>query len=166
MTAQAHERLILEGTETSMAFCPPIPHDHPQIATLTDEEVSAGIKAGTISRFIHSTACWRHYIGTWELKEGRLYLVSIDGIYRVTSETPIFADWVTTVLRIPEGQLLHYVHMGFGSVYEFEIHLKIEKGVVVQERRIDNRSKDFSDRQLGWENLPGRENRFDGDDME
>jgi hypothetical protein len=55
--------------------------------------------------------------------------------------------------------------MGFGSVFEFETHLKIEKGVVVEERRIDNRDKDVDTRQLGWDNLPGSENRFDGDDL-
>ncbi|HEX2623395.1 MAG TPA: hypothetical protein VHL11_24710 [Phototrophicaceae bacterium] len=165
MTAQFHEHLILEGTPTSMAFCPPIPTDHPQIVALTQEEVSAGIEAGAINRFVHSTACWRGYIGTWELKDGKFYLVSISGHFKVISPEPIFADWVTAVLRIPEGERLHYVHMGFGSVYEFERHIKIEKGLVLDERRIDNRNKDVSKRDLGWENLPGGENHFDGDDL-
>lgn len=61
--------------------------------------------------------------------------------------------------------MLHYVHMGFGSVYEFETHLKIEKGIVVEERRLDNRGKDFNHGDLGWKNLPGGENTFDGDDL-
>jgi hypothetical protein len=151
MTAQAHERLILEGKETSMAFCPPLP-DHPRVIPTENR--------------ILSTGCWRGYIGTWELKDGKLYLVSIKGGYRLDGDAPLFADWVTAVLRIPEGEMLHYVHMGFGSVFEFENHIKIENGVVVQERRIDNRDKDFSSRSLGWENLPGSENRFDGDDMD
>jgi hypothetical protein len=165
MTAQVHERLILEGKQTSMIFCPPIPKDHPQIVELTEAEVDRRMETGDISPFIHSTACWRRYIGTWELRDGRLYLVQIEGQYYITGETPIFADWVTAVLRIPEGERIHYVHMGFGSVYEFEIHLKIEQGLVMEERRIDNRGKDVNPRQLGWDNLPGGENKFDGDDM-
>ena len=162
MTAQVHELLIIEGEETSMAYCPPIPPDHPHIQVLTDEEARQIKNLPTI---IYSTACWRHYIGTWELTEGRLYLRDIQGRFVKINDEPIFADWVTTVIRIPDGELLHYVHMGFGSVYEFENHIKIENGIVVDERRIDNRNKNFGERDLGWENLPGSENSFDGDDL-
>lgn len=165
MTAQFHENLILEGQPTSMAFCPPIPHDHPQIIRLSQEEIQAGMESGEINHLIHSTACWRAYIGTWELRDGKFYLIGINGIFKVKSEKPIFADWVTAVLRIPDGEMLHYVHMGFGSVYEFETHIKIENGVVVDERRIDNRNKDVNRWELGWKNLPGSENHFDGDDL-
>ncbi len=164
MTAQVHERLWLEGKQTSMAFCPPIPIDHPSIKALTNDEIRQGIEAGIISSFIHSTACWRGYIGAWKLEAGRFYLVDLNGCFKVTSAEPIFADWVTAVIRIPDGELLHYVHMGFGSVYEFETHLKIENGIVIDERRIDNRSKPV-DPSLGWKNLPGGENTFDGDDL-
>lgn len=165
MTAQFHENLILEGKQTTMAFCPSIPFDHPQIILLTPDEISKGIAAGEINRFIHSTACWRGYIGTWELKDGKFYLVRINGKYKVKSSEPVFADWVTAVLRIPDGEMLHYVHMGFGSVYEFETHLKIENGIVVDERRVDNRKKDVNPGELGWKNLPGGENHFDGDEL-
>ena len=150
MTAQVHERLIIEGKETSMAFCPPIP-DHPRIKT---QETT-----------VMSTACWRGYVGTWELKDSKLYLKSIKGRYKLEGDDLLFADWVSCVLRIPDGEMLHYVHMGFGSVFEFENHIKIEDGIVVQERRIDNRGKDVNRWDLGWSNLPGNENSFDGDDL-
>jgi len=162
MTAQVHELLIIEGKETSMAYCPPIPTDHPQIQTLTQKEME---KLEDMPLMIFSTACWRQYVGTWELKDGKFYLRDIKGRYQLTSNQPIFADWVTAVIRIPDGELLHYVHMGFGSVYEFENHIKIENGIVIDERRIDNRKKDINGRNLGWENLPGNENKFDGDDL-
>ncbi len=162
MTAQAHEMLIIEGQKTSMAFCPPLPKDHSDIKLLSDDDIKA---EKDIPSIIFSTACWRQYIGTWELKDGKFYLVDVKGRFKKTSDQPIFADWVTCVLRITSGELLHYVHMGFGSVYEFENHIKIEKGIVVEERRVDNREKDFSERDLGWENLPGSENDFDGDDF-
>lgn len=164
MTAQFHEKLILEGEETSMAFCPPIPTRRSEIIVLNDDEIRADSAAGTTNSFVFSTACWRQYIGTWELKDGYLYLVRIDGRFKLNSPEPLFADWVTAVLRIPDGELLHYVHMGFGSVYAFETHLKIENGVVVDERRIDNRSRFRDASDLGLDNLPGKENRFPGDD--
>ena len=34
MTAQAHENLVYEGEQTSMASCPPLPGDHPRIVAL------------------------------------------------------------------------------------------------------------------------------------
>ena len=163
MTAQAHEVLILEGTQTSMAFCPPIP-EHPKIKRLSQEEFDQKAKANEVSWFVGSTACWRGYIGTWELKDGKLYLNEVRGHIFYTGE-PIFADWVTGVLRIPSGELLHYVHMGYGSVYEFETHIKLENGLVIEERKIDNRKKDVNPSELGWKNLPGNENKFDGDDL-
>jgi len=54
--------------------------------------------------------------------------------------------------------------MGFGSVYEQELHIKIENGKVVNSRVVDNRGKDVNISELGWRNLPGFENRFDGED--
>jgi hypothetical protein len=138
MTAQVHERIILEGIKTSMAFCPPIPANHPGIVARSEQEMQQD--PGDL--LIFSTACWRNYIGTWQLKEGRLYLVSIVGRYRVVSETPIFADWVTAVLRIPRGDMLRYVHMEFASVFEYEHYITVVDGLVVDERIIDNRQHD------------------------
>jgi hypothetical protein len=54
--------------------------------------------------------------------------------------------------------------MGFGSVHEQEVHVKVDRGIVTSSRVIDNRGKDFESWQLGWRNLPGGENRFPGDD--
>jgi hypothetical protein len=159
MTAQFHEKLILEGEVTGMAFCPPLPFGHPRLLEVPHDQATQR------SPFVFSTACWRHYIGTWELRDGRFYLVAVDGIYSLDSAEPLFADWFTGVLRIPSGKQLHYVHMGFGSIYEFETHIKIENGLVIDERRIDNRSKDINTGDLGFRNLPGGENSFEGDDL-
>lgn len=156
MTAQVHERLIIDGEETSMAFCPPLPYGHPRIIEVDDES--------SYDDPFSSTACWRGYIGTWEIRDDRFFIVGLRGRYRLVGNEPIFADWFTGVLRIPRGEFLQYVHMGFGSVYEQELHVKIESGVVVRSLMVDNRGKKFDDRELGWQNLPGGENRFPGDD--
>lgn len=160
MTAQVHERLIVDGAETSMAFCPPLPKGHPRI------ESNSGPDADDSDEGIIrcSTACWRGYQGVWEIKEDRFYLIGLRGGLRLLPGPQILADWFTGVLRVPLGEMLQYVHMGFGSVYEQELHLKIEQGVVVARRTIDNRGRPHDREQLGWENLPGSDNRFPGDD--
>lgn len=160
MTAQIHEILIYDGNETSMAFCPPLAEDNPRIKRLTDEE----FKEDGLGGIIFSTACWRGYKGTWEIKEDRFYLVGLKGRYRLTGSEPLFADWFTGVLRIPRGEMILYVHMGYGSVFEEELHVKVEQGIVTATKVIDNRGKKHDEGRLEWENLPGHENRFPGDD--
>jgi len=160
MTAQIHEKLIYDGEETSMAFCPPLPKYHPRIVEVDPDE--AGQEDGAWILF--STACWRGYQGTWEIRDGRLFLTALRGSFRLNGEGAILADWFSGVLRIPKGKILQYVHMGFGSVHEQEVHVKVEKGVVTATRIIDNRGKRFDEWELGFQNLPGGENRFPGDD--
>lgn len=44
-------------------------------------------------------------------------------------------------IRIRQGEMLEYVHMGYESVFEKDLYLKFENGVLVDERVVDNRSK-------------------------
>ena len=138
MTAQAHEKLIYEGEELSIAFCPPLPENNPRIKRLSDDVIIK--KNGFINI---SSACWRGYTGTWEIKEGRFYLVDIIGRYKIIGESLIFADWFSGVIRISRGNILHYVHMGFGSVYEKELHVEIANGIIMKTKVFDNRGKKF-----------------------
>ncbi|HKI20973.1 MAG TPA: hypothetical protein VKA15_23980 [Isosphaeraceae bacterium] len=102
--------------------------------------------------------------GTWEIRDGRFYLKGLRGRIELRGEAPLLADWFTGVLRIPRGELLLYVHMGFGSDYEQEVHVKVEERIVTEFRVIDNWGKRFDEWELGLRNLPGGENRFPGDD--
>jgi hypothetical protein len=147
MTAQVGEKIIVDGQETWMAFCPPLPIGHPRLVAVGGDRPT-------------STACWRGYVGTWELRQDRFYLVGVEGDFKLNGDEPIFADWFTGVLRIPKGKILMYVHMGFGSVYEEELHIRITRGVAVRKRLIDNRGKDSDRWVLGARNLPGGENYF------
>lgn len=157
MTAQFGEVLILDGEARRMNFCPPLPIGSPHLARTPDEELTGGC-----------TACWRGYVATWEIADDEFYLTEINGPlgdapppWRKITEGRIPATWFSGVLRVPQGKRLQYVHMGFGSTYEEEVHIKVEAGRVVGRRVIDNRDgaprKRFSP-------LPGTENRFDGDD--
>ena len=173
MTAQIHEILILDRQRRhrdSMSFCPPLPHHLDVVVNAPsfskgDDSDDESNDDDSSHRIRNSTACWRGYQGTWEIRDDRFYLVSIKGQYRLASPQPVLADWFTGVLRIPQRELLEYVHMGFGSVYERELHIKIEQGLVVDQRTIDNRTRNHNWYELGLNNLPGDENRFDGDDF-
>jgi len=183
MTAQIGERLILDGEEMEMAFCPPLPPDE----TLLIETNTIGSKrVGEDGHIIFetwehwvdrdgvkhvelgdgmctSTACWRGYVGTWKLENRRFSLVALSGGLRLAVQEPLLADWFTGVLRVPRGEMLLYVHMGFGSVSESELHIAIERGRETGRRVIDNTKLDLDEDRLASENLPGRENRFRGD---
>lgn len=160
MTAQIHERLVYEGEDTSMAICPPIPKKHPRILLRDKDE----IKSDEMDFILHTTACWRGYRGTWEIKDRRFYLIGLHGRIRIVGDEPIFADWFSGVIRIPRGEAILYVHMGFGTVYEKEIQVKIVEGIVKATRIVDNRNGKHDAQQLAMQNMPGRENRFPGDD--
>ena len=43
----------------------------------------------------------------------------------------VFAHWYSGVLRIPQGELLEYVHAGYGSIYEKDLLIDVENGVVI-----------------------------------
>jgi hypothetical protein len=94
-----------------------------------------------------STACWRGYVAMWEVRDGALYLVDLDGTIdsgggfaevRLADampwlEPPVLATWVTAELRCPEGRLVRYRHAGFASVYERDRLFQVEKGRVMEE---------------------------------
>ena len=135
-TAQLPDILIYRG-ETFSLFTNPLEsyfnEDHPK----PREILAPGC-----------TASWRGYVATWEIKENHLYLVKLT---RGCSKTeipleklfpgrkgPIQALWYDGTLRVPQGKRLMYVHMGYGSVYERDIWLTIEKGRLIEETVTDN----------------------------
>jgi hypothetical protein len=151
MTAQLREVLIYEGQQTSMATTPPLPEANARITPL--EPVKADSE--NTSTILFSTACWRRYQGTWEIKDGRLYLTRLRGIYQLQGSEPLPADWYSGVLRVPRGELLKYVHMGFESVYEEDLLIFISNGRVTGARVINNRGRQNEDPSAPPPELPG-----------
>lgn len=133
MTAQAHEILILDGEDTSMMTCPRLPKNHPRLI----REFNHGWARRNVTR---STACWRKYIGTWEIRNDTFFLRSVIGAYLLRGDEPLKADWYSGTLRVPRGERIQYVHMGFGSVYEEELYIRIRRGRVVT-RNLRNRTQ-------------------------
>lgn len=109
-----------------------------------------------------STANYRGYIASWEIIDNKLYLVDVtlpalftEGDSKANlfpDEEKTFADWYTGRIRIPHGNLLEYVHQGYGSLYEKELYLRFLNGVLMGQSEKDNRPE--------YEERLAREERF------
>jgi hypothetical protein len=110
MTAQAPEILIYNGREMAM---------------ITNPDVNPG--CDYVSGFSMNTGNYRGYVGTWEIKDDRkLYLCNVDGGRTKNYPDPVFADWISHDLEVWSGNLLRYVHAGYGSMFEENVIFKIE----------------------------------------
>ncbi|EHC17915.1 hypothetical protein [Fischerella thermalis] len=133
MTAQVCERINFYGEIIPMSFCIPLPEQNP-VMKLNEQDINIG----NDHPLVFSTAYWRLPIGTWKINKGQLYLVDIFGLYKMLGKTPTRAKWFSGVIKIPQGKLLHHRGVGFGSLYEQEIYVKIKKGKVIHSGVIDN----------------------------
>lgn len=139
MTAQAPESIEIDGG--SHALC--------------SEPLSMyNALGGGLPEFegLWSTAIRRGYLGTWEIKGDRLYLIAIkalrkSGRFETADEilsggyadlgelfpgypNRVFAHWYSGTLRIPQGKEIEYVHAGFASEFERDLLIQVERGVV------------------------------------
>jgi len=132
MTAQIKEILLYKGNKVGMATEPL----NPYLKNRKDINFES-----------QSTGCWRGYLGFWELRDKKLFIVKlivtkdkqVDLNYLFPGQNEVFADWFSGEIRIPQGEMLKYVHMGYQSIFEKDLFLKFKKGVLIDERVIDNR---------------------------
>ena len=136
MTAQLSERLIYGNKEIAL-FANPL---------------SLYLKNAGIRFKSPHTANWRGYVGTWEILEHegveRLYLVALSAhktyeeILSLSDVFPghdkVFAHWFTGELRCPQGSQLEYRHMGYASVYEYDLLMEFKQGVLVNKHARQN----------------------------
>lgn len=128
MTIQAGDILSYSGEKTTIATEPLKPY----LKTRSD-----------VSFIYKSTALVRGYIGTWEIKSKKLYLISLLGFvnnnekvdlnYLFPNKTEVFADWFSGDIRIPEGELLEKINLGYASVFEKDRILTIKEGILISE---------------------------------
>ena len=148
MTAQYPERLVLDGVMHDMCATP----------------LSSCALKGQFPSFVSpSTACWRGYVGTWEIVDGRLYLIEFIGFLNYDGDEAdlqtlfpdatdrVFADWYSGVIRIPQGKLLHYEHMGYESTYERDLIIEIDAGTVTKSEVRGNGVTDTDDGPEGYQ---------------
>ena len=139
MTAQSMEIIFIDGNKYYMASEP-------------FEKYIMNIKEAP-DFFPPNTGCWRGYTGTWKIENDKLYLISLSGYiktqekeyqgidmnYFFPNQKIVFADWFSGELRIPEGKIVKYIHMGYESLYEKDLLLKIENGNVVDRVVVKNK---------------------------
>jgi len=124
MTAQFGEKLYYKGCELSMGSSP-LGSYFAQSGTRPDFSTSC-------------SALWRGYTGTWEIDNGRLFLIDLNGqlnngrLANVSTIFPhqkrVFASWYSGELLVPVGKMIKHVHMGFASQFEEELVFTIENG--------------------------------------
>ena len=141
-TAQAGEQLEYEGEATEM-FSTPLEAFFSEENPRPNDLLEAT-----------STANWRGYIGHWKFEDNKLVLTGLyrdhyhpdeegdgkwskelipaDKIFGDDAEYPIDATWFSGRLRIPQGEMIRYVHMGFGSQYEKEVFIEIKDGEIIR----------------------------------
>ena len=126
MTTQVKERIIIDGERYPLINCLSLPED---------ESIIQIKRKGFIEK---SSNCWRGYVGTWEIKDEKLYLIDFSsGMYDVLVNLPILAEWITGVGQVATGDMIK------GSIwdiarYESEMHLTFENGLVVKTQNINN----------------------------
>ena len=115
---------------------------------------------------VMSTDCWRGYVATFEIIENTLCVkkIEIKIEERITPNDPADADfkilminvidkvmpnmndrklmWCSGALILPSGNVVNYVHMGYGSTYENYQILVISAGLLVKDNRLP--LKEFS----------------------
>ncbi|WP_140909731.1 hypothetical protein [Cognatiluteimonas lumbrici] len=133
-TSQVPDKLILDGEQLSLATNP--------LASL--------IRTGRIKLpepAEHWSSNWRGYVATWSIRDDRLLLTKIDVLLKpehskedvdavpvnvlpqlFNGEPEVFADWFSGTLIVPRGEIVNYVHMGYGSTYERYTVLHLAQG--------------------------------------
>ena len=137
MTIQAGDILSYNGEKTTIATEPLKPY----LKTRSD-----------VSFIYKSTALVRGYIGTWKIRNKKLYLISLLGFvnnnekvdlnYLFPNKIEVFAGWYSGDIRIPEGELLKKINLGYASVFEKDRILNIKEGILISETVKDNTKPD------------------------
>ena len=135
MTIQAGDILTYRGEKT----------------TIATEPLKSYLETRSDVGFIFkSTGLVRGYIGTWEIKNNQLYLISLLGFvdnnkkvdlsYLFPNKTEVFADWFSGDIRIPEGELLKKINVGYASVFEKDRFLTFKEGILISETIKNNKN--------------------------
>lgn len=147
MTVQIGEKLIYNETEFFMASYPL----NPYLKMRPDIQFKGRL-----------TLNHRGYRGSWKIEDNKLHLIDLSGTiletihnennnylttnfknvslnYLFPGNETVFAEWFTGVIRIPQGEVLKYVHHGYGTIYEKDLFLRLEDGILIDKHEKDNR---------------------------
>nr|WKN35703.1 hypothetical protein K4G66_25370 [Tunicatimonas sp. TK19036] len=176
-TGQAGDILIWNGDTLTM-FSNPLEY-LPNVDSLRTKLF--GDKEGGMT-----TACWRGYIAEWHILDEELYLTNIfscsyweDSIKADLAQLfeqeyindKVKAHWVTGKVLVPKGELIHYIHSGYESIYETELLLSFQRGKLTGQEVFDNAKSfksvytenndslyQFIGTQINWNKIPDLQN--------
>ncbi len=127
MTTQAREQIIYKNEKYEMTEEPLEQY----LSTMIEEPVF----------YAQASNCWRGYYGTWKLKGEKLYLIDLIASGEDGKQTGIedlfpgkkevFAEWFCGEIKVPQGELIEYIHFGHESVHEEELILDFQDGVLM-----------------------------------
>jgi hypothetical protein len=151
-TPQIPEKIIINGKKHKLLSTPlePLRRDSSSI----NLPYFPKYFADSDSTYLTSSGNWRGYIATWKIENDSLFLVKIEDYNsdKTADLSDIFneqyingkvmASWYTGDLRVADGALLNYIHMGFMSTYEKETVIEVERGIIISIQKYDNRRKD------------------------
>lgn len=96
---------------------------------------------------------WRGYLAQWRIEDGQLVLVDVTIAVRdedgkdesaqsireqLFPDTPrVVATWFSGALVIPDGEMVDYVHMGYGTTYDYYQIIRITEGQVMLHLSLD-----------------------------
>ncbi len=149
-TAQIGDRLVIGKDTLELLDCP-IVYD-PLLRAKVDQR---------LLKKVESTACWRGYIATWRIENGKIYLeeiregwdrnekytpVSLEGIFDAykDEEGRILASWFNVKIYAGSGRIVQLDGDGFERKYENEMMYDICKGIVINEQHYRNYVKKAS----------------------
>ncbi|MBM4153329.1 MAG: hypothetical protein FJ220_07405 [Kiritimatiellaceae bacterium] len=151
-TAQYPDKLLYDGKEYGL-------HTNPM------EQYFRAYPEKKPSDGVRSSALWRGYVATFEIKTNTLILKDIEVMVWsencrltswksvkdriVTNGEDLVVDWFTGLLVLPYGETVKYVHMGYDSTYENYIVLEVKAGSITGERKFDyHQYKAFKEKQF------------------
>ena len=89
--------------------------------------------------FSRNTACHRGYLAIWKFTNDSLYLVKLSKGCVVDSDSfnlesefgskIVFANWFNGSIRSPRGEIIQYVHGGYGNKIEKDRIIEFKNGI-------------------------------------
>lgn len=129
MTDQVKDNCKYLGNDYKMPSCLSINVTDSQIVELSHSELE---NIDTNGVYL-STACWRNYIATWEIRNNQLLLIQLEGKYQIKGEQPLIAYWFTGEFELPQGELVDCdLELGFQLKYTKAVTLRFVAGKLVE----------------------------------
>lgn len=152
-TSQVPERIVVDGQQYDMLTQPLQPW-------MADPDAAKRFKP--FRRPGRSTALGRGYRGTWAIRDGTLYLVSLDNrgdeapaeprpedlipldalfapaTGLTTTDSAVPADWYTGQLVIGQGEWTTPPHYGWDGKYEGYLLVQVRQGRVLSRQQVSD----------------------------